>query len=55
MRRRILTLVAVPLVAGGVRVLATQLGRRGHPEAAGRAQRIADRVHPARRGTSPRS
>ena len=54
MRRRILTLFAVPLVAGGVRVIATQLGRRGHPEAAGRAQQLTDRVHPARRGKPAR-
>lgn len=54
-RRRILTMIAVPFVAGGVRVVATQLGKRGHPEAAGRAQQIADRVHPTRRAKTPRS
>ena len=51
MRRKILTLVAIPLLAGTTRVVATQLGKRGHTQAANRAHRFADTVRPSRRTT----
>jgi len=49
MRRRVLTFVAIPLVAGMARKVAAQLAKRGHTQAANHAQHLADSVHPARR------
>ncbi len=49
MRRRVLTFVAIPLAAGTARMVAQQLAKRGHTQAANHAQHLADSVHPARR------
>ncbi len=48
MRRRVPALVAAPLAAGTARIVAAQLAKRGHTQAANHAQHLADTVHPAR-------
>ncbi len=49
MRRRVLASFAIPLAAGLARMVAQELAKRGHAQAANHAQHLADSVHPARR------